>query len=257
MHNWRRLDPAGPIALENLVNLLGVHGSTDETWFLTGAVTIEACGSEEPARIVRATIAAEEGDADTVASELERADPDDRQDHRLDRADPRGLRPVHLLSAGAPPVLGLVRARGDLRGDRSGGATRPRRGERRPEPPHPVFRCRAFHRTPGRGQVPAPRDAPLHEPGAPALRGRRGEERRHPPAGRRGDQPGGHRCLRRGAGRRSPSFDGSTWRSSPTTSRAKPIRERRPAGPEERISGAFSGGRSRESEQARLKGRVG
>ena len=72
MHNWRRLDPAGPIALENLVNLLGVHGSTDETWFLTGAVAIEACGGEEPARIVRATIAAEEGDADTVAPELER-----------------------------------------------------------------------------------------------------------------------------------------------------------------------------------------
>ncbi len=72
MHNWRRLDPAGPIALQNVVNLLGVHGSTDETWFLTGAVAIEACGGEEPARIVRAAIAAEARDADTVTSELER-----------------------------------------------------------------------------------------------------------------------------------------------------------------------------------------
>ena len=72
MHNWRRLDPSGPIAVENLVTLIGVHGSTDETWFLTIAVAIEACGGEEPARIARATIAAEEGDTETVAFELGR-----------------------------------------------------------------------------------------------------------------------------------------------------------------------------------------
>lgn len=72
MHNWRRLDPAGPIAVENLVNLLGVHGSTDETWFLTVAVAIEACGGEEPARIVRMELAADEGDGAVVAGELER-----------------------------------------------------------------------------------------------------------------------------------------------------------------------------------------
>ena len=72
MHNWRRLDPAGPIEVENLVNLVGIHGSTDETWFLTIAVAIEACGGEEPARIVRMEMAAEAGDAATVAAELER-----------------------------------------------------------------------------------------------------------------------------------------------------------------------------------------
>ena len=72
MHNWRRLDPSGPIEVENLVNLVGIHGSTDETWFLTIAVAIEACGGEEPARIVRMEMAAEEGDAETVAAELGR-----------------------------------------------------------------------------------------------------------------------------------------------------------------------------------------
>lgn len=72
MHNWRRLDPGGPIAVENLVNLLGVHGSTDETWFLTIAVAIEACGGEEPARIVQMEVASEAGDAGIVAAELER-----------------------------------------------------------------------------------------------------------------------------------------------------------------------------------------
>ena len=72
MHNWRRLDPAGPIEVENLVNLLGIHGSTDETWFLTIAVAIEACGGEEPARIVRLELAAEAGDAPAVAVELGR-----------------------------------------------------------------------------------------------------------------------------------------------------------------------------------------
>lgn len=72
MHNWRRLDPSGPIEVENLVNLVGIHGSTDETWFLTIAVAIEACGGAEPARIVRMEIAAEAGDAETVAAELGR-----------------------------------------------------------------------------------------------------------------------------------------------------------------------------------------
>ncbi len=72
MHNWRRLDPAGPIEVENLVNLVGIHGSTDETWFLTIAVAIEACGGEEPARIVRMEMDAEAGDAATLAAELER-----------------------------------------------------------------------------------------------------------------------------------------------------------------------------------------
>lgn len=72
MHNWRRLDPSGPIEVENLANLVGIHGSTDETWFLTIAVAIEACGGEEPARIVRMEIAAEAGDSETVAAGLGR-----------------------------------------------------------------------------------------------------------------------------------------------------------------------------------------
>ena len=72
MHNWRRLDPEGSIVVENLANLVGTHGSTDETWFLTIAVAIEACGGEEPARILRTLLAADEGDAAVVAAELER-----------------------------------------------------------------------------------------------------------------------------------------------------------------------------------------
>lgn len=72
MHNWRRLDPEGPIVLENLANLHGVHGSTDETWFLTVAVAIEAGGGHLPALVVRADAAAGEGDGEAVAGLLGR-----------------------------------------------------------------------------------------------------------------------------------------------------------------------------------------
>ena len=70
LHNWRRLDPEGPIVLENLAHLQGAHGSTDELWFLTVAVAIEAAGGGVPALAVRAAAAAAAGDRETVEEDL-------------------------------------------------------------------------------------------------------------------------------------------------------------------------------------------
>lgn len=108
MHNWRRLDPTGPIAVENLVTLIGVHGSTDETWFLTISVEIEACGGEEPARIVRMTAAAEEGEAATVALELERLTETIRQVTVLTERTREACDPHIFYRRVRPPFSGWV-----------------------------------------------------------------------------------------------------------------------------------------------------
>lgn len=106
MHNWRRLDPSGPIEVENLVNLVGIHGSTDETWFLTIAVAIEACGGEEPARIVRMEIAAEAGDDETVAAELGRLSETIRRITALTERTREGCDPHVFYRRVRPPFSG-------------------------------------------------------------------------------------------------------------------------------------------------------
>src|SRR5215813_13683527 len=42
LHNWRRLDPAGPIALGNIVLLQNFLAGVDEEWFILVHVDIEA-----------------------------------------------------------------------------------------------------------------------------------------------------------------------------------------------------------------------
>ena len=70
MHNWRRLDPGGPLVLENLATLVRAHGSTDEIWFFTVAIAIEARGTAVPALVVGALEAAEAGERATVRDAL-------------------------------------------------------------------------------------------------------------------------------------------------------------------------------------------
>ncbi len=72
LHNWRRLDPAGPIALGNLAHLAGAHGSTDELWFLMTTVAIEREGGAIPALAVRMAERARRGDADGIIAGLEK-----------------------------------------------------------------------------------------------------------------------------------------------------------------------------------------
>jgi indoleamine 2,3-dioxygenase len=69
LHNWRRLDAAGPIRLGNLALLQNFLGGVDEEWFILVHVEIEARAAPALAGIVEAQQAA----ADDDASGLERA----------------------------------------------------------------------------------------------------------------------------------------------------------------------------------------
>lgn len=44
LHNWRRLDPSGPVRTDNLACNCRFLGGLDETWFYIATVEIEARG---------------------------------------------------------------------------------------------------------------------------------------------------------------------------------------------------------------------
>ena len=71
LHNWRRLDPDGPIALGNVATLAGFFGGLDEAWFLLVTLEVEARGA--PAVVcgleLQAAVAALDADAATEALE--------------------------------------------------------------------------------------------------------------------------------------------------------------------------------------------
>ncbi len=80
LHNWRRLDSAGPIALGNIVLLQNFLAGVDEEWFILVHVDIEAKVAPALAAIgsARAAVIEERGQAlelalATIASALERA----------------------------------------------------------------------------------------------------------------------------------------------------------------------------------------
>ena len=50
LQNWRRLDPAGPLELDNLATQATVLGGMDEQWFYLVTVAIEAAGAPVPGR---------------------------------------------------------------------------------------------------------------------------------------------------------------------------------------------------------------
>jgi indoleamine 2,3-dioxygenase len=70
LNNWRRLDPAGPLTLDNLDTLLTFLGSSDERWFYLVTVAIEAAGGPSMAALVAAQAASDRGDIDGVLQEL-------------------------------------------------------------------------------------------------------------------------------------------------------------------------------------------
>lgn len=79
LHNWRRLDPAGPIALGNIVLLQNFLAGVDEEWFILVHVDIEAKAAPALEAIGLAQQAVAEGQGlelerhlTTVASALER-----------------------------------------------------------------------------------------------------------------------------------------------------------------------------------------
>lgn len=70
LHNWRRLDPDGPIALGNLATLLQFHGGLDEAWFYLTTVEIEATGARGVTALADAVLAARRDDAQAVIANL-------------------------------------------------------------------------------------------------------------------------------------------------------------------------------------------
>ncbi len=72
LHNWRRLDPTGPLDLENLAMLQGFLWSSDEAWFVLVTVAIEACGAAALPALGEAQRAAATDDTPALVAALER-----------------------------------------------------------------------------------------------------------------------------------------------------------------------------------------
>jgi indoleamine 2,3-dioxygenase len=71
LQNWRRLDPAGALALENLAMLQGFLTGSDEAWFILDTVAVEADGADAPPQLLRAQQAVHGDDPATLAASLE------------------------------------------------------------------------------------------------------------------------------------------------------------------------------------------
>ena len=72
LHNWRRLDPARPIQLDNLAMLQGFLTSSDEAWFILVTVEVEIAGASAPTELLDAQEAAERKNSTALAESLER-----------------------------------------------------------------------------------------------------------------------------------------------------------------------------------------
>lgn len=70
LHNWRRLDPAGPVALGNIVLLQNFLAGQDEEWFILVHVDIEARAGAALNAAVAVRAAVEAGDAAAAESAL-------------------------------------------------------------------------------------------------------------------------------------------------------------------------------------------
>jgi indoleamine 2,3-dioxygenase len=70
LYNWRRLDPAGAIDLQNLASLQLFLGGIDEQWFYLVSVAIEAKGAAALPAIVHAQQAVLADDMESVHSNL-------------------------------------------------------------------------------------------------------------------------------------------------------------------------------------------
>lgn len=71
LHNWRRLDPSGPVALGNIVLTQNFLGGLDEEWFVLVHVDIEARAAPAIAALAPAWQAAAGGDVQGLAAGLE------------------------------------------------------------------------------------------------------------------------------------------------------------------------------------------
>jgi indoleamine 2,3-dioxygenase len=72
LQNWRRLDPAGALTLENLAMLQGFLTGSDEAWFILDTLAVEVEGADAPPQLLRAQQAIHADDPATLAASLER-----------------------------------------------------------------------------------------------------------------------------------------------------------------------------------------
>lgn len=70
LHNWRRIDPNGPVALGNLALIQNFLGGMDEEWFTLVHTNIEAAAGRGLAVLLPAQAAVEQDDATTLANAL-------------------------------------------------------------------------------------------------------------------------------------------------------------------------------------------
>jgi indoleamine 2,3-dioxygenase len=70
LNNWRRLDPARPLALDNVDTQFTFTGSFDEKWFYLATLGVELAGAPAIVALVEAVAAAQSGDDNAVAEEL-------------------------------------------------------------------------------------------------------------------------------------------------------------------------------------------
>jgi indoleamine 2,3-dioxygenase len=71
LHNWRRIDPQGPVALGNIVLLQNFLGGIDEEWFVLIHVDIEAKAAPAISALWPAQVAAQQGDIRALIRQLE------------------------------------------------------------------------------------------------------------------------------------------------------------------------------------------
>ena len=71
LHNWRRLDPHGPIRLDNIVLVQNFFGGLDEEWFVLVHVEIEAEAGAGLEGLVRAVNGAHADKADQILDGLQ------------------------------------------------------------------------------------------------------------------------------------------------------------------------------------------
>ncbi len=70
LDNWRRLDTAKPLAMDNIDTLVSFRGSIDEKWFFLSTVGAELAGAPVLPRLLDAMDAAEQGDHGRLADTL-------------------------------------------------------------------------------------------------------------------------------------------------------------------------------------------
>jgi indoleamine 2,3-dioxygenase len=70
LNNWRRLDPARPLALDNVDTQFTFTGSFDEKWFYLATLGVELAGAPAIVALTDAVTAAQSGGDDALADHL-------------------------------------------------------------------------------------------------------------------------------------------------------------------------------------------